>query len=103
MLGKEVPSDEDRHPSRNFAHRFKEGEAAVHLHRFIRNAGRTRRNEALREEPVCSQMKIREKNLSLAQQSELRFERFLDLHDQIRPGKSLFVRLNDFRARGLVV
>ena len=103
VLCKEVSSNEDRHPAGDFAHRFKEGQAAVHLDRFISDAGCARRNEALCEQPVRGQVKIRKENLALAKQPAFRFKRFLDLHDHVCPLKSLSVLLNDFRARRPVV
>jgi hypothetical protein len=103
VLGKEVSAHEDGHPACNFAHRFKEREAAVHLDRFICDAGCTGGNETIRKQFVGGQMEISKEKLSFAKQPAFRFKRFLDLHNHVGLGKKLFVHLNDFRARRPVV
>ena len=49
VFREEISADEDGHPAGDFAHRFEQGQAAIHLDRFISDAGCTRRNQALGE------------------------------------------------------
>ena len=98
-----VRADLGRDPSRHLAHRGEQRQRAVgELHRLVRDAGRARREECLRDVGIRREVQVGEQGEVGPKHCELRLLRLLHLHHHLlRP--RIGCRRDDRRPRSLVV